>query len=930
MKFAQLMFAMNIIFLRDLDAQVQEKNDHLMCFGVKDSETFNIKKMIMNANRVQAEYNTINCKIKKKGSIRFCVPSTKVVKKGKHDPTLGGLVPNYDPNRCIQNDFLCYKVKCKNPFPNGKTQLVKDQFGSTESRELTVKNQIEICTPAWKVDEVGDIVLNDPCPTPTTEKPSSYSPTIAPTVKECDQTRACSSRDGGKCVLKNACVPSPFIECIDSLCNSQDDCTCNVSKCYQEDNDECSNRGGECIKNCDQYPFMDCLDICKNEDPTSEDRCKCAVKKIDCKQKTECTDAKGKCIPKVDCVPSLFQECDDSLCFEEDECTCLKPKCYQEQGDKCSVEGGRCIKNCDQVVVSNPNLNCLDICHNKSDTNFKEKCKCLVKNPKCVQSEDCTGVGGKCVPRSACIPTPFIECNDSLCEEDQECTCMKPVDIECRQKDDCTKAKGKCIPKGDCVPSPFQDCDNSLCFEENGCTCAKPKCYQSIRDPCTQKKGRCIKDCREVISGQPNSGLQCEDICRNEPNSEDKCECLFKDLPCDQTPKCNDAKGNCMPKELCIPSPFIECDDSLCNNDEGCTCKKPVKECTQEKDCTDAEGRCIPKAECVPTLFQECDDSLCNKEEECTCSKPKCYQTADDECSQKKGKCIKNCKLVSSQSLNTDCLDICENDVSSDNKCECLVKTPPCMQTSDCDSAKGQCMPKSLCIPSPFFDCDQTLCDREAGCTCKKQKCYQVKGDQCSQEGGRCIKDCKPTSRVDCFDICKNDPHNEDKCQCEVKKTSCPQFGFDNCTKAGGRCIKNCTPSSTLSCKNLCLNFSTGDNKPECMCAVPNITNVCIQSIKGECTTKYKGRCKKNCIESKSTGCADVCKRLSGGTTTNRCFCEYKKMPQQCPSNDSCNAVGGKCVPKEDCVISETVGCNDKYCSEFDPVTCTCMYPIRF
>merc|ERR1719469_1346851 len=116
---------------------------------------------------------------------------------------------------------------------------------------------------------------------------------------------------------------------------------------------------------------MDCLDICKNKDPTSEDRCKCAVKKIDCKQKTECTDAKGKCIPKVDCVPSLFQECDDSLCFEEDECTCLKPKCYQEQGDKCSVEGGRCIKNCDQVVGSNPNLNCLDICHNKSGTNFK-------------------------------------------------------------------------------------------------------------------------------------------------------------------------------------------------------------------------------------------------------------------------------------------------------------------------------------------------------------------------------------------------------------------------------------------------------------------------------------------------------------------------------------------------------------------------------
>jgi len=932
MRFTQLIFVLNVFLLKELDAQTLEKNDHLICYGVKDSEKISIKRMNMQANKVQSEYGTTRCRINKQGAIRFCVPATKIVKKGTHDPSLGGLVPKYDPNRCIQNDLLCYKMKCKKPFPTEKTQMVKDQFGTTGARKLTLKNTIEICTPAWKMDENGDIVLNDLCPTPATDKPSSCSPTIAPSIKTCDQTPACVSKNGGQCVKKDSCISGPFLDCNDSLCDKSEGCTCKKPKCYQEANDECSMRRGKCIKKCDENPFVECLDICKNEDPNNEDKCKCAIEKTDCKQKKECVDVNGKCIRKSDCVPSLFQECDGSLCNTEEDCTCLKPKCYQEQDDDCSNAGGRCIKNCEKAIDSNQNLECKDICKNPNNTIGEDKCKCLVQNPPCKQMDVCTKAKGKCIPKNTCIPTPLIECDDSLCKEGGEgCTCMKPVDKECRQKDDCTKARGKCIPEADCVISPFQDCDNSLCFGEDGCTCAKPKCYQDLSDPCTKKKGRCIKDCRGIISNQPE--LKCEDICRNDPNSEDKCECLFKDAACEQKSDCTDAKGSCVSKNLCTPTPFNDCDDSLCDKEDGCTCKKPVdKICTQQQECADVEGKCITKSDCVPSLLQECDDSLCVESEDCTCLKPKCYQADDDECSKNLGTCIKNCKLVSSQVPDTRCLNICTNDdQNQNNRCECLVKRPPCNQTPECTEAEGECTPKELCIPSPFFDCDHSLCDKSKGCTCKKPKCYQTKGDKCSQEGGRCIKDCAPTSILDCLDVCKNeDPNSKVRCKCAVRKSTCPQIDGDQCTMAGGKCIKNCTPSLTLSCKNICLNFSTGNNEPECMCAVPINTDVpCTQSRTGVCTTKYSGTCKKNCVDNKSTGCADVCKRLDGGTSVNRCFCEYKKTPVGCSQTKLCDAKNGECVSKKDCETSKTVSCDDKLCSILSPAECTCKITTK-
>ena len=116
------------------------------------------------ANQFQKDYSLKGCKIDKEGATRFCIPSTKTVTKGKAYPSLGGLVPKYDPKRAIQNDLLCYEVTCRESAVP-EYQRVLDQFNpknkkKISSRKLKVRYQnIEICTPAWKVDKNGDIIL---------------------------------------------------------------------------------------------------------------------------------------------------------------------------------------------------------------------------------------------------------------------------------------------------------------------------------------------------------------------------------------------------------------------------------------------------------------------------------------------------------------------------------------------------------------------------------------------------------------------------------------------------------------------------------------------------------------------------------------------------------------------------------------------------
>jgi len=183
MKFHQLILVLNIAFPTEVVAQaVPEKNDHLTCYRIKDSLKLEDVAVDMIANRVQEEFTVRNCRLKqKKGAFRMCIPSTKnVLTEGVADPTLGGLVKAYDPNRCLQNDFLCYQVSCDTKTLKLPKRKVIDQFnrkGETRTVRFT-KQKIEICTPAWKLTNKKKLVVIEcPSPTPAPAVSASASPT---------------------------------------------------------------------------------------------------------------------------------------------------------------------------------------------------------------------------------------------------------------------------------------------------------------------------------------------------------------------------------------------------------------------------------------------------------------------------------------------------------------------------------------------------------------------------------------------------------------------------------------------------------------------------------------------------------------------------------------------------------------------------------
>mmetsp|Transcript_7397 Transcript_7397/g.15329 ORF Transcript_7397/g.15329 Transcript_7397/m.15329 type:complete len:427 (+) Transcript_7397:153-1433(+) len=183
MKFHQLILVLNIAFPTEVVAQaVLEKNDHLTCYRIKDSLKLEDVAVDMIANRVQEEFTVRNCRLKqKKGAFRMCIPSTKnVLTEGVADPTLGGLVKAYDPNRCLQNDFLCYQVSCDTKTLKLPKRKVIDQFnmkGETRTVKF-MKQKIEICTPAWKLTNKKELVVIEcPSPTPAPSVASSVSPT---------------------------------------------------------------------------------------------------------------------------------------------------------------------------------------------------------------------------------------------------------------------------------------------------------------------------------------------------------------------------------------------------------------------------------------------------------------------------------------------------------------------------------------------------------------------------------------------------------------------------------------------------------------------------------------------------------------------------------------------------------------------------------
>jgi len=183
MNFHRLTFFLMAVFLAEVSAQMERIHEHLTCFRINDA-SLKLQDVVltMDANQAQKDFSIHQCALKKNsGAHKMCIPSRKNVLAGHADPSLGGLVDAYDPERCLQNDFLCYKATCTK---TNKQRFVADQFNKKgQSRKVKFfKKGIEICTPAWKLTKKGHLVVID-CGSPTgapAVSQSSVAPSTSP------------------------------------------------------------------------------------------------------------------------------------------------------------------------------------------------------------------------------------------------------------------------------------------------------------------------------------------------------------------------------------------------------------------------------------------------------------------------------------------------------------------------------------------------------------------------------------------------------------------------------------------------------------------------------------------------------------------------------------------------------------------------------
>lgn len=125
---------------------IAQQNDHLQCYKIKDSTKFTALADLSTASQDPPFPLALGCKIAGKAK-QFCVP---VDKDNVQESTAPGPDPNYfvaSAGQFLQNDFICYKVKCPKPPVAISDTEVTDQF---DTRVLTKFKTSMVCTPAVK------------------------------------------------------------------------------------------------------------------------------------------------------------------------------------------------------------------------------------------------------------------------------------------------------------------------------------------------------------------------------------------------------------------------------------------------------------------------------------------------------------------------------------------------------------------------------------------------------------------------------------------------------------------------------------------------------------------------------------------------------------------------------------------------------------
>jgi hypothetical protein len=126
-------------------------DSHLTCFEGNIAKPDRFKAVIaLKANMWQEEYTVNKCQVKTK-KVELCVPSTKVIIRT--NTTFPEGLEDYPP-QILENDFLCYFMKCEetSQLPDG--QVAVDQFG-VKSMKIMKDKIMKVCVPAWKLDKKG-------------------------------------------------------------------------------------------------------------------------------------------------------------------------------------------------------------------------------------------------------------------------------------------------------------------------------------------------------------------------------------------------------------------------------------------------------------------------------------------------------------------------------------------------------------------------------------------------------------------------------------------------------------------------------------------------------------------------------------------------------------------------------------------------------
>jgi hypothetical protein len=226
-------------------SQAQDVNDHLKCYKINDEHKYSARADLLT-NEEQLMYPDERCRIKVR-SKEFCLPVTKdrqLQLNNPHD------APHEDViGQDLTNDFLCYKVRCKNLAGENppEVQEVVDQFGQ---RKIGGFRTTKICTPAWKIfdpvlcEDVSGPTCNGDCPDAT---------------DQCEPIAGTSSCE---------CTPIP------TLCEDASGPTCN-GDCPNA-TDQCESIAGTSSCKCTPIPTL-CEDAsgptCNGDCPNPTDEC---------------------------------------------------------------------------------------------------------------------------------------------------------------------------------------------------------------------------------------------------------------------------------------------------------------------------------------------------------------------------------------------------------------------------------------------------------------------------------------------------------------------------------------------------------------------------------------------------------------------------------------------------------------------------------